>query len=189
VRCARAGLVTNLRRGENLTGVTCINADLDGKRVELIRKFCRPFQPCVLLNPDDKRSVAELKEVELAAKASSIALLPQAVVRPMTSARHFRGPPIPVPPAPSSSTIPRCICIAVNWLTRAGRRIATVFNFRNSWRRRADVIWPERADMCRQSARLIKKALNGELPAKIPMEQPTRFELVVNLKTAKQSAS
>ena len=44
---------------------------------------------------------------------------------------------------------------------------------------------PNVQDMCRQSARLVKKVLSGELAGEIPMEQPTRFELVINLKTAK----
>ena len=44
---------------------------------------------------------------------------------------------------------------------------------------------PNVQDMCRQSARLIKGTLGGELAGDIPMEQPTRFELVINLKTAK----
>jgi putative ABC transport system substrate-binding protein len=43
---------------------------------------------------------------------------------------------------------------------------------------------PNVPDMCRQSARLIKKALSGELAGEIPMEQPARFELIINLKTA-----
>jgi putative ABC transport system substrate-binding protein len=86
-----AGLVTNLPRpGGNLTGVTCINADLDGKRVELIREALPSISRLgVVLNPNDKRSVAELKEVDLAAKASSVELLPQAVIRPEDIGQAF----------------------------------------------------------------------------------------------------
>jgi putative ABC transport system substrate-binding protein len=184
-----AGLVTNLRRpGENLTGVTCINADLDGKRVELIREVLPSISSLgVLLNPDDKRSVAELKEVELAAKASSIALLPQAVVRPDDIGQAFSRT------ADSGATGAIVVYDPTLYLHRreladfaAGRRIATVFNFREFVEAGGLMSYgPNVQDMCRQSARLIKKALNGELAGEIPMEQPTRFELVVNLKTAK----
>jgi putative tryptophan/tyrosine transport system substrate-binding protein len=73
-----AGLVTNLRRpGGNLTGVTCINADLDGKRVEFMSEIFPSISKLgVVLNSEEKRSVAELKEVELATRAGAIELLP-----------------------------------------------------------------------------------------------------------------
>ena len=78
------GLVTNLSRpGGNLTGVTCINADLDGKRVEIIKEILPSISKLgIVLNPDDKRSQAELREVELAAKASAIELLTKGVTGP-----------------------------------------------------------------------------------------------------------
>ena len=68
-----------------------------------------------------------------------------------------------------------------------GKRIATVFNFRDA----GGLVsyGPNAGAMCRQSARLIKKVLDGERAGEIPMEQPTRFELVVNLKTARAIAS
>ena len=184
-----AGLVTNLRRpGENLTGVTCINADLDGKRVELIREVLPSISRLgVVFNPDDKRSVAELKEVELAARASSIALLPQAVLRPDDIGQAFSRA------ANSGVTGAIVVYDPTLYLHRreladfaAGRRIATVFNFREFAEAGGLMSYgPNVQDMCRQSARLIKKALSGELAGEIPMEQPTRFELIINLKTAK----
>ena len=181
--------MTNLRRpGENLTGVTCINADLDGKRVELIREALPSISKLgVVLNPDDKRSVAELKEVELAAKAGSIALLPQAVVGPDDIGKAFSRA------ADSGVTGAIVVYDPTFYLHRrelakfaTGRRIATVFNFREFVEAGGLMSYgPNVQDMCRQSARLIKKALGGELAGDIPMEQPTRFELVINLKTAK----
>lgn len=60
-----AGLVTNLGRpGENLTGVTCINADLAAKRVELMKEFAPSLSRLgVALDPGDKRMVSELREI------------------------------------------------------------------------------------------------------------------------------
>src|SRR5262245_15551048 len=68
-----SGLVTNLARpGGNMTGVTCINSDLDGKRVELIKESVRSLpRIAVILNPDDSRMAAEFRAAELAAKANS----------------------------------------------------------------------------------------------------------------------
>ena len=68
----------------------------------------------------------------------------------------------------------------------SGKRIATVFNFREFVEAGGLVSYgPNAGEMCRQSARLIKKVLDGARAGEIPMEQPTRFELIVNLKTAR----
>ena len=185
-----AGLVTNLPRpGGNLTGVTCINADLDGKRVELIKEILPSISRLgAVLNPDDKRSVAELREVDLAAKASSVELLPQAAVKREDIEQAF------LRAADAGVTGAIVVYDPTFYLHRreladsaARRHIATVFNFREFVEAGGLISYgPNVRDMCHQSARLIKKALGGEPVGEIPMEQPTRFELVINLKTAKE---
>jgi putative ABC transport system substrate-binding protein len=184
-----AGLVTNLRRpGGNLTGVTCINADLDGKRVELIKEILPSISRLgVVLNSEDTRSLAELKQVDLAARAGSIELLPQSVTKPEGIGQAFSQI------AAAGVTAAVVVYDPTFYLRRreladiaSGRRIATVFNFREFVEAGGLISYgPNVRDMCRQSARLIKKALGGEQAGEIPMEQPTRFELVINLKAAK----
>ncbi len=184
-----AGLITNLRRpGGNLTGVTCINADLDGKRVELIKEVLPSISRLgVVLNPEDTRSMAELKEVAVAARASSIELLPQSVTKPEDIGRAFSQ----VADAGINAAI--VVYDPTFYLRRreladvaSGRRIATIFNFREFVEAGGLISYgPNVRDMCRQSARLIKKALGGEQAGEMPMEQPTRFELVINLRTAR----
>lgn len=185
-----AGLVSNLRRpGENLTGVTCINGDLDGKRVELLREVLPSLERLgIVLNPDDKRSAAELNEVEQAAKASSIVLVKQAAAKPDDLGPAFTQA------ADAGVSGVTVIYDPVFYLHRrelaefaARKRIATVFNFREFVEAGGLMSYgPNVTDMCRQSARLIKKVLGGEMTGEIPMEQPARFELVVNLKTARE---
>ena len=182
-----AGLVSNLRRpGENLTGVTCINADLDGKRVELIGEVLPSISRLGVLVSDDKRSVAELKEVELAAKASSLALVRQTVLK-----AEEIGPAISQ--AAEADVAGMIVVYNPTFFLRrrdladfaVRRKIATVFNFREFVEAGGLMSYgPNVKDMCRQSARLIKKVLDGELAGELPMEQPARFELVINLKTA-----
>ncbi len=184
-----AGLVTNLRRpGGNLTGVTCINADLDGKRVELIREMIPSLSRLgVVFNADDMRSMAELREIETASRTSSIELLRQSALKADDIAKAFSGV------ADGAATAAIVIYDPTFYLRRReladialGRRIATVFNFREFVEAGGLMSYgPNVLDMCQQSARLIKKALGGEEVGGIPMEQPTRFELVINLRTAK----
>jgi putative tryptophan/tyrosine transport system substrate-binding protein len=68
-----AGLISNLSRpGGNLTGVTCINSDLAGKRIEILRETLTRLDGLgVALNPDDKRMLSELMESERAARVTS----------------------------------------------------------------------------------------------------------------------
>ena len=184
-----AELVTNLSRpGENLTGVTCINSELSGKRVELMKESIPSLSRLgVMLNPDDKRMAAELRETERAGKVSSMSVQTLVVVKPDD-----------IEPALSkaaSSGINGVVVVfdAMTFFHRARladiairNRAATVFNFRQYVEAGGLLSFgPNLRDMYRQSARHIQKILKGEAPGEIPMEQPTRFELVINLKTAK----
>jgi putative ABC transport system substrate-binding protein len=184
-----AELVTNLRRpGGNLTGVTCINSDLSGKRVELIKESIPSLSRLgVMLNPNDKRMAAELLEAERAAKVSSIAIHPLAVAKPEDMELAFSKA--------ADDSVDGVVVVfdAMTFFHRVKladlairNRVATIFNFRQYVEAGGLLSFgPNLRDMYRQSARHIQKILKGEAPGEIPMEQPTRFELVINLKTAK----
>ena len=191
VTCAAlaAGLVGNLARpGENLTGVTCINADLAAKRVELLREV-RPglARLGVMLNLADRRMAAELAEVERAARASSIA------TRTLAVAAGWDIEPAFLDAAAAELSAVVVVFDTVTFTRRSGladlaRRhgMATIFNFREYVDAGGLMSYgPNLADMYRQSVRHVVKILKGEKAGDIPMEQPTKFELVINLKTAK----
>jgi putative tryptophan/tyrosine transport system substrate-binding protein len=184
-----AGLVTNLSRpGGNLTGVTCINSDLSGKRVELLKETLPSLSRLgVVLDPDDKRMAAELTEAGRAAKASSIFVHPLVVTKPDEIEPAF---------AKAASGGMEGVVVVFDAMTFFHRakladiairnRVATIFNFRQYVEAGGLLSFgPNLRDMWRQSARHIQKVLKGEAPGEIPMEQPTRFELVMNLRTAK----
>jgi putative ABC transport system substrate-binding protein len=189
VKPLAAGLVRNLSRpGGNLTGVTCINSDLAGKRVEILQEALRRVAGLgVMLDPDDKRMASELRETERAVQASSI---PVHALR-VTSASEIET-------AFSAAAINKIsgVVVVFDSLTFFHRarlaeialrhRMPTIFNFKQYVEAGGLISYgPNLADMYRQSARHIRKVLNGEKPGEIPMEQPPHFELVVNLKTAK----
>ncbi len=141
----------------------------------------------MLLNQTDKRMLAELKKTESAAKQISVELLPLNVAKPEDIA-----------PTLSNATtvgIKAAIVIFDSMtfarrveLADAARRngVATAFNFREYVEGGGLLSYgPNLRDMYRQSARHIQKILNGEAPGELPMEQPTKFELVINLNTAR----
>ena len=184
-----AGLVTNLARpGENLSGVTCINADLAAKRVEIMKELAPSLSRLgIALNVSDKRMVSELQESERAGVVQSIAISSLNITKPddienaLTSAAEKQfGGVIFVFDAMTFFYRSRVAKAAIE------RGLPTGFNFRQY----PDAgglfsFGPNLADMYRQSARHILKVVKGEAPGEIPMEQPTRFEFVINLKTAK----
>ena len=79
-----AGLVTNLARpGENLTGVTCINADLAAKRVEIMKDLMPSLSRLgIALNQSDKRMLAEFRESERFGVVQSVAITALDIVKP-----------------------------------------------------------------------------------------------------------
>ena len=184
-----AGLISNLARPEgNLTGVTCVNSDLAGKRLEILKEiFPKLARVGVLLNPDDRRMRNELAETEVAARALKIAIRPIPLVR----LQDF-GPAFAAAVAERSEAL----VVAYDDLTiihrqqLAGLAIAhrqpTVHNFREYVDAGGLVSYgPSLPGMWRLAAGHVAKVLKGARPADLPIEQPTRFELVVNRKTEK----
>jgi putative ABC transport system substrate-binding protein len=174
-----AGLVTNLSRpGGNLTGVTCINSDLSGKRVELLKETIPSLSRLgVVLDPDDKRMTAELTQAERAATASSIS------VHPLVVRKSDEIEPAFAKAASDGMEGVVVVFDAMTFFHRAKlseiairNRVATIFNFRQYVEAGGLLSFgPNLRDMWRQSARHIQKVLKGETPGEIPMEQPTRF--------------
>ena len=131
--------------------------------------------------------LAEFRESERFGVAQSVAITALDIVKPddiesalaMAAERQFGGV-IFVFDAMTFFHRERVANVAIQ------RGLPTAFNFRQY----TDAVGlfsygPNLAAMYRQSARHILKVIKGEAPGQIPMEQPTRFELVINLKTAK----
>jgi putative ABC transport system substrate-binding protein len=184
-----AGLVSNLARpGGNLTGVTCINADLSGKRVELLREMLpRTSKIGVTLDPSDKRMIAEFVEAERAAavhgiKTHQILITKAQDIEPGLAGAFQSGFDGVVVVFDSLLFFHR------GNLAKAAieHRVPTIFNFRQFTEAGGLMSFgPNLREMYRQSARHFVKIIRGEPAGEIPMEQPTKFELVINLNTAK----
>jgi len=183
------GLVGSLARpGGNVTGLTIIAPDLGGKRVEMLREVIpRLTRLAVLRNPANPVSVPELRETQAAGRALGVEIQSLEVGDPDEFAGAF-----------SAMTRERAGALVV--LSDAmfvGRHVQIVDHAAKS--RLPAIYWtrefaeagglmsygPNQVDMYRRAAVFVDKILKGAKPADLPVEQPTRFELVINMKTAK----
>jgi putative ABC transport system substrate-binding protein len=184
-----SGLVASLARpGGNVTGLSFLDPELVGKHLELLKQALpRISLVAVLWQPGDRPETDMLKGAEVAARALGIRL-------------HFlaAGGPNDLDRAFSEATKARAGGLAVVTTTMffferrrlvdlaSKHRLPTVW----PWREAVDAgglmsYAPHLADSFRRAATYVDKILRGAKPADLPVEQPTKFELVINLKTAK----
>ncbi len=184
-----AGLLSNLARpGGNLTGVTCINADLAAKRLQILKEiFPRLARVGVILNPTDLRMQAELSETEKAGRTLKIAIRPVPLARFEDFASSF---------ANAAAARDQALVVTFDSVTYLHRqrlaelaiahRLATIHNFREYVDAGALLSYgPNLADMWRDATAHVEKIFNGARPGDLPVEQPIKFEMVINLRTAR----
>ena len=189
----KTGLVDSFSRpGGNLTGVTFLISMLGPKRLELLSELLPSTSTFALLvNPNNPNVAADAPETEAAANALGrrrgvdvavfTAEMPEQIAPTMDKAKAWGADALNVLTAPLFS-INRRIVIE----RAAALGLPAIY------------IWPEMAEedgligygprltpIYRQLARLIVKVLRGGKPEDIPLEEPAKFDLVVNLKTAK----
>jgi len=184
------GLVESLARpGGNVTGVTNLSTDLDGKRLELLKETVPKLtRVAVLYNPVTPGIVLELEEVQTAARALAVTIQPWEV-RPaegfdkVFSAMDKRRPDgLLVLAGPlMGANGKRIVGLALK------SRLPSVYTNREYVNAGGLMSYgADLADSYRRVATYVDKILKGAKPADLPVEQPTKFELVINLKTAKQ---
>jgi putative ABC transport system substrate-binding protein len=185
-----AGLVVSLARpGGNITGVTSISSDLSGKRVELLKEAFPKISPvAVLWLPTATGNKQQMKEIEAAADSLRLPLQPAAVQGPNDFESAFSA----ITRGGASSLIVLSSPLFAKHRARiaelaAKSRLPAIYPLSDY----ADAgglmsYGPNLADMYRRVATYVDKILKGTKPADLPVEQPMKFELVINLKTAKQ---
>jgi putative ABC transport system substrate-binding protein len=187
-----SGLVTSLARpGGNVTGLSVVSPELVGKWLELLTQAVPEVsRVAVLRQPgamDEQTEKDMLKGAEVAARALGVRLQfvearsPADFERAFSDMTRERAGALTVRPAPMFvSGRRRLVDLA------AKNRLPAVY----PWREFVDAgglmaYGPNLADLYRRAAPYVDRILKGAKPGNLPVEQPTKFELVINLKTAK----
>jgi putative ABC transport system substrate-binding protein len=183
------GLVGSLARpGGNLTGLSWLNEALIGKRLELIKELVPELtQIAVLRNPLVETHKMFWKEAEAAARKLGVVLQPLEVRRP----EDFDGAFAVARRDNAQALLAFDDALTVAYRTRlvalvASSRLPAIYGFREFADEGGLISYgPNIAALYRRAAAFVDRILKGAKPADLPVEQPTKFELVVNLKTAK----
>jgi putative tryptophan/tyrosine transport system substrate-binding protein len=186
-----AGLVESLARpGGNVTGITNLGTELGGKRLELLKEAVpKAARVAVLYDPALPGSLRELKEVlPVAAPALGLTIHPREVGAANGFERVFaalskeRPDGLYVRSGPlMSANQKRIIAFALKSRLPAIYTIRTAVEAGGLMSYGADI-----AESYRRVAYYVDRILKGAKPADLPVEQPTKFELTINLKSAKQ---
>jgi putative ABC transport system substrate-binding protein len=182
------GLIASLARpGGNVTGLSMQATDLAGKRVELLREVVpHLMRLAVMGNVDIPQVVLEMREVEAASPKLNLQVVPLEIHRagdiaPAFAALKDRAEALYVCAEPLS-VINR---VQIGALA-LGARLPTMHGIREGVEAGGLMSYGASfSDQFRRAAELVDKILRGTKPGDIPVEQPTKFELVINLKTAK----
>ena len=182
------GLVASLARpGGNVTGVSSQQVDLVGKRIELLREIIPGFrQLAILVNVENPNNVLESREVQSAARTIGFEATPFEIrgakdIAPAFAALKGRADAVYIPPdAFFITNRSQVSALALD------ARVATIYGFREDVEAGGLLSYgPHLPEIIRRSADYVDKILRGAKAGDIPVEQPTKFELVVNLKTAR----
>jgi putative tryptophan/tyrosine transport system substrate-binding protein len=185
-----AGLVTSLARpGGNLTGLSSVSTDLSGKRLELLKETIpKVSRVAVLYDPTDRSKIAEVKEIKNDARSLGVQLQALEVQRLddfenafKTASRAKAGAILVLPTSVLNTNRKRIADLATK------NRLPTMLATSQHMDAGALMSYgPDYADLYRRAAVYVDKILKGAKPADLPVEQPKKFEFIINLKAAKQ---
>jgi putative tryptophan/tyrosine transport system substrate-binding protein len=181
------GLVTSVARpGGNVTGLSQISADLGGKRLELLKELVPKLKRVAILwHPENLTNLVQKKAAEVAARTAGVDTRSVPVLDPSQFPSAFED----------ARGVDALIQVEDPFFITHRQQLAEL-----AVRSRLPAIYGQRVmvdagglmsygadfrDLYRRAATFVDKILKGAKPADLPIEQPTKFELIINLKTAK----
>jgi len=182
------GIVASLARpGGNVTGISTLQTDTAGKRLELLREVVPTLKRLAIVgNIGNPASVQEMHEIQQTARALGLDVVTLEIRRtediaPAFKARKGRAEALFVVPDALINTQRNRVCALA-----LAARLPTMHGYQESVTAGGLLSYgPNYLDLFRRTADYVDKILKGAKPADLPVEQPTKFELVINLKTAK----
>jgi putative ABC transport system substrate-binding protein len=185
-----AGVVPNLARpGGNITGLASMSPEIDGKRLELLKELVpRLSRIAVLWNPTNPNNVARINHIQAAAKTLRLTLDPLVGTGDGQDLDKGFGAIVAAGAEALVVESDRALLAhraqIVDFATR--RRLPALYPYREFVQAGGLVSYaPSYPAMFRRAATYVDKILKGTKPAELPVQQPTEFELVINLKTAR----
>ena len=183
------GLVASLARpGGNITGLSDFNSGVITKRLELLKEVVPTVsRVAVLLNPANPTNPPQLKEVQAVAPALGVTLFSLEVKgaddieHAFTAMKKERTGAVLVIGGAAGNHVPRLAELVVK------NRLPTIWSSIEAVETGGLMSYGTNfADLYRRAATYVDKILKGAKPADLPVEQPMKFEFVINLKAAKQ---
>jgi putative ABC transport system substrate-binding protein len=182
------GLVASLARpGGNATGLSSQSTDLAGKRLEILREVVPSLRRlAILANVGNPAATLEMNEVQAAARTLGLEVIPLEIRRgediaPAFEALKGRGEALYA----VIDSIVNASRIRIN-TSALGARLPTMHGSRDYVEAGGLMSYgPNTPDLFRRAADFVDKILRGAKPGDIPVEQPTKFDFIVNLTTAK----
>lgn len=183
------GLVASLARpGGNVTGMSIVAPELAQKRLELLRRVLPAVRVGVLWNPLNAGNVKEWEQAKVAAKGLKITLIPREVRQPKDIHRAFRS----LTPQSVDAVVTLTDAVLSSGRTEivqlaANSRLPGMFHLKDFVEQGGLMSYgPDLHNSFHRAAFYVDRILKGANPGTIPVEQPIKFELVINLQTAKQ---
>jgi ABC-type uncharacterized transport system substrate-binding protein len=182
-------VVSIARPGGKATGLTCISSELASKRLQLLKDLLSPLtRVAILYNPDDRNKEWEYKQSQEAADKLKLTLRAYEARSSVEIDEAFTR---------IVDDHTQALIIFSDGLTTAHQkkladlalayRLPAMFGFREFTEMGGLVSYgASNTGMWRRAASYVDRILKGSSPGDLPIEQPTRFDLVVNLKTAKE---
>ena len=185
----RARFVTNLARpGGNVTGTTSLGPELIGKRIEILKE-CVPglARVAFLWNPDNDSNLAFLEELIIAVPALGL----QLISVPMRTSEEYEGAFAAMMQRQPNAFVTQNDPLILQHIGQiidfvAEHRLPAMYQAKENVEAGGLMAYGATlSDLFTRSAWYVHRILQGAKPADLPVEQPTKFELSINLKTAK----
>jgi putative ABC transport system substrate-binding protein len=182
------GLVPSLARpGGNTTGISLLSPELDGKRQEILLEAVPGLRKLAIFADAKVTKPAHLRELEEAARSRGVEPLVRGVSKRDEVIAAIKDAKAAGAEGINFLATPLFSVDARDFIAKVGQSgLASIYQWPEDAEQGAlSAYGPRYSEMYRLRARLVMKILHGAKPADIPVEQPAKFELVFNLKTAK----